>query len=503
MEVSLKHIFVAALLLAASLTLSLNAIAAPTRVGNGDDGTDLELAKKVDSGILIETRADALARIAKLNAQNVPGLGRLLVELEKSEIFYVAHDVKPTAEAEGGGLEHDANVVFARTFPEPVAPTRFFAAALMLEREQLIALHIHEALHRALPPDLRENESTVSQLTLALAAPDSTHDRVQATMAKVLFANRFAAGAATPAAFEAPQAMAAPKSTASFREFLGISQWKAKYKQVEVATRFSNQDAEAMYAAEWTADFRFDELGPLGKTSIEPYIAMGFESFSLDKDGTRGFANGPAGIKIATKLWGDDLGEVFGEYRYVTTTPADSEIRSGYNARTLKEYTLRYRSLEASSYRSNYSVSVVEGTASDMPNLYDFSYGQITNVTYGSMLTAKYVMDIQLTGDVASQRGLVFHPSAELVEIEPTTTTRAPYSTAPGEQPVPVVATSTRSLLSILGLGLSWQGEKFRFGIDAKLSSISRGSAALSQTGDFAEHRFDNLYASTTFAYAL
>lgn len=229
-------------------------VMAPTRVGNGDDGTDLESAKKVESGILIETRADAMARIAKLNAQNVPGLGRLLVEIEKSEIFYVAHDVKPTAESGSDGIERNAQVVFARTFPEPVAPTRFFAGALTLDREQLVALHIHEALHRALPSDLRENESTVSQLTLALSAPDSTHDRVQAAMAKVLYANRFeavssetkaGADSSSPAprlnspGYAVPIARGpAPQTTmGSLRESLGIDGWKAGEGQQSAVNR--------------------------------------------------------------------------------------------------------------------------------------------------------------------------------------------------------------------------------------------------------------------------
>ena len=90
-------------ILFAILLMASVADAGPTRVGNGDDRSDLESGEKVTSGILIETRSDAIARIAKLNAQNVPGLGRLLVEIEKSEIFYVAHDVKPKAESGSDG----------------------------------------------------------------------------------------------------------------------------------------------------------------------------------------------------------------------------------------------------------------------------------------------------------------------------------------------------------------------------------------------------------------
>jgi hypothetical protein len=43
----------------------------------------------------------------------------------------------------------------------------------------LIALHIHEALHRTLPPNVREDEEVVTKITLAIAASDATIDRVR------------------------------------------------------------------------------------------------------------------------------------------------------------------------------------------------------------------------------------------------------------------------------------------------------------------------------------
>jgi len=64
--------------------------------------------------------------------------------------------------------------VYARTFPEPHAATRFFPAAAKLDSEQLQALHIHEALHRALPDSVREDEAVVSEITLAPSATAAT-----------------------------------------------------------------------------------------------------------------------------------------------------------------------------------------------------------------------------------------------------------------------------------------------------------------------------------------
>jgi hypothetical protein len=170
--------------------------AGPTRVGNGDDGADLESiedAVPVKSGILQETRNDALARLRKLQVGSIEGLGLLIPEVEKTEILLVGRNIdfrkmKTTPIEQEDALEvaraigavGDKNqLVYARTFAEPHAATRFFPAALMLDRSQLIALHIHEALHRALPTKIRENEKAVSRITLAITAPDTSFDRIK------------------------------------------------------------------------------------------------------------------------------------------------------------------------------------------------------------------------------------------------------------------------------------------------------------------------------------
>lgn len=151
-----------------------------TRVGNGDDGGDLEGGQKITSGILIETRAKALERARGLQVGSVENLGTLLPELEKSEIYLVPRELAPkTTEDKGMESSADGKSVYARTFAEPHAATRFFPAALTLNEEQLVALHIHEALHRSLPPSVRENEEVVTRITLAISSPDATFDRIQ------------------------------------------------------------------------------------------------------------------------------------------------------------------------------------------------------------------------------------------------------------------------------------------------------------------------------------
>lgn len=166
------------------LSWATGATASATKVGNGDDGSDLEGARKIESGILVETRKKAIDLIKRLDTAAIEHLGNLQPELEKSEMYLVSRDVAVKLD-EDRGLESspDGTAVYARTFAEPHAATRFFPAALTLNEEQLIALHVHEALHRSLPASVRENEKVVTKITLALTAPDATVDRVRRVVA--------------------------------------------------------------------------------------------------------------------------------------------------------------------------------------------------------------------------------------------------------------------------------------------------------------------------------
>jgi len=192
---------------------SVPGFSGPTRVGNGDDGGDLESAVEIRSGVLVETRLEAVKKLKALQVSGVEGLGLLIPEVEKTEMFLVGQNIDlsktdATAEQKSDALEvaraigavgNQNQLVYARTFAEPHAATRFFPAALLLDRNQLIALHIHEALHRALPAGIRENEKSVSRITLAIAANDSNFDRIKSTVAKELKANRSSLSASTGA----------------------------------------------------------------------------------------------------------------------------------------------------------------------------------------------------------------------------------------------------------------------------------------------------------------
>ncbi|RYZ73689.1 MAG: hypothetical protein EOP05_09850 [Proteobacteria bacterium] len=168
-------------LMTASLAtaVSLSGNATTTKVGNGDDGADLEALTTIKSGPIWDSRKKAVELLERLNVTGVVGLGILIPELKASEMLMVESDARPTVERAGSiEISEDSRQVYARTFAEPYAATRFFPAAAKLSTEQLVALHIHEALHRALPAEIREDENKVAHITLALTSPGASFDRV-------------------------------------------------------------------------------------------------------------------------------------------------------------------------------------------------------------------------------------------------------------------------------------------------------------------------------------
>lgn len=159
--------------------------AAVTKVGNGDNGRDLEGFEKIESGKIIEARNAALRLLEKVNTRGIRGLGNLIPEVEKADLYMAIKDSSAIDDYESGKYHSNIEgLVYARTFAEPHAPTRFFPIANDLDERQLVALQIHEALHRALPKSVREDEDIVSKITLAITSPDATYDRVAAVSEK-------------------------------------------------------------------------------------------------------------------------------------------------------------------------------------------------------------------------------------------------------------------------------------------------------------------------------
>jgi len=160
-------------------TISFSIFASVTKVGNGDDGGDLEKLVQINSGPLVSSKKKAIKLLDKLNIVGVPGLGRLISELEDSKMYLASEDVHPTIEPKGSlEISDDYKIVYARTFAEPNAITRFFPAAKKLSLDQLVALHIHEALHRSLPENIRTNENIVAHFTMAITSHGASFDRL-------------------------------------------------------------------------------------------------------------------------------------------------------------------------------------------------------------------------------------------------------------------------------------------------------------------------------------
>jgi len=166
---------------------TIHANAAVVRIGNGDEGSDLEGVEEVSSGIISTSRTETVKLLKSLNINAVRGLGSLIPEIESNKLYLAQKDSLELDTVDQGSFHVDMKGrVYARTFSEPHAPTRFFPVATHLAKDQLVALHVHEGLHRSLPPEIRTNESIVSEITLAITSPDSSFDRVQAVVSKYI-----------------------------------------------------------------------------------------------------------------------------------------------------------------------------------------------------------------------------------------------------------------------------------------------------------------------------
>jgi hypothetical protein len=161
-------------------TFSSFVFAGPTKVGNGDDGSDIEGFTEVKSGKIYNSRARAVSLLKKLNILGVPHLGSLLPEVENTKLYMTKRNISAKLLEELGAF-HSGNKrkIYARTFARPYAVTRFFPVALELDESQLVALHIHEALHRSLPVDFREDERVISLITLSIVSPLASHDLIK------------------------------------------------------------------------------------------------------------------------------------------------------------------------------------------------------------------------------------------------------------------------------------------------------------------------------------
>jgi hypothetical protein len=152
-------------------------------VGNGDDGFDLKKFSPVDSGPIVDARKKAVLLLEKVNTDGVKGLGLLKKEVESTKLYMTKDGLSTKELFELGAFSNDdTGVVYARTFPKPHAATRFFPATRKLNEQQLVTLHIHEALHRSLPANINQDEKIISDIAMAITAPEATRDGIESVM---------------------------------------------------------------------------------------------------------------------------------------------------------------------------------------------------------------------------------------------------------------------------------------------------------------------------------
>jgi hypothetical protein len=279
--------------------------AGPTRVGNGDDGSDLEGAEPLNDSKVIEARDAAIAKLKALNVPAVPGLGMLIPELEKSALLMSKLDAEARLAADQGTYHSDMQGrVYARTFAEPHAATRFFPAALSLGQEQLQALHVHEALHRALPASVRENESVVAELTLAIVSPGASYDRVNQASERVIPASdriTMVAASAVPAAPAGAVQMEAEEPIPETARVLNPSTFGYSYRSF-----LQGSDPSSLVTANSMHSVR-SYFFPFG--SKRSSFGLGIEGSFISRP--QGTEMGPLGLSARLALWsarGFDIG---------------------------------------------------------------------------------------------------------------------------------------------------------------------------------------------------
>lgn len=282
------------------LNFSMITYAGPTKVGNGDDGADLENMQKVSTGILISTRDKAVELLTKINARAIPNLGTLIDEVQKADIYLVQDPIKnPKKFDQGMETSDDGKLVYARTIAAPYSPVRFFPPALLLNEDQLIRLHIHEGLHRSLPNQFKENESVVSELTLLLTSPTANHDQiVQKVTALIPQPNK-------ESEFNYPVAANTISEAPRTENIRFPSQFSYHFQTFQIL----DKDKHLLPLQSMNRIRNY--MHPFGGTNEAIGIGIGFSYLSLEKESYMGPLELSGRLKVATwkkfdfDLWGE------------------------------------------------------------------------------------------------------------------------------------------------------------------------------------------------------
>lgn len=361
--------------------MSTSVLAGPTVVGNGDDGTDLEGFEKLESGNIVDARAKAIEKLKEMNVKAVPGLGNLLSEVEKADLYITRKDLPTKKLMELGAFTNDAQgLVYARTFPRPHAPTRFFPAAKNLDERQLVSLHIHEALHRALPESIREDETAAAEITLAITSPNSSYDRINETVQKFLKkaeSTKFAS--ATPMTSVAPKPVIKPTkhSRLNYPSKVGI-----RYKRFN-SPKFDSTEMTSIPVTSMTSIS--SHLYPFGGSlsalgvGIDASIINKGESTKIGEEDDGTFM-GPLGLSARMLLWtakGFDI-EAYG--RIDLNTMSNEELQESLLGRDITKVGMTFAKRTNWFYVENdLEYTLPSETNQKIGNIhYKYEFGSIT-----------------------------------------------------------------------------------------------------------------------------
>jgi hypothetical protein len=334
------------------------------KVGNGDDGGDLEGATPLPEGPLSKAREQSVSRLTQLNTAGIRSLGNLIPEVAKTDLYFSPVDKAANLPSDQGSFHANMQgMVYARTFARPHAATRFFPAALTLSSEQMIALHIHEALHRSLPASVRENEAVVTQLTLSITTPGATRDQVEATVNTLI-----------------PEEIVQPPADGLSSHYRVLNT-EAPYRRVSNLRYSFRQFLEPKINGTFPIRSMHvvqSDLYPFGGENTP--FGMGLEASMIQSDAA-GLQSGPLGISARLRLFqraGFDVG-IWGVASL--NTLSTEELKNSPYGRSLVTFGLFIRKRLPGFYIENFLSYTLPGDVTQMLGAvsYNYSYGGVFN----------------------------------------------------------------------------------------------------------------------------
>jgi hypothetical protein len=370
---------------AAVLALVAPPVQAYQKVGNGDDGGDLEALTALTSGPIVDARAKAVVLLEKLGTSGIRTLGALAPEVERTELFLVTADKQANPESDQGAFHTDMNGrVYARTFAQPHAATRFFPIAITLTQDQLVALHIHEGLHRSLPEHVRENEAKVSQITLAINAPGASRDQVQSVVDQVV-------PHISPLSRPSDGYTAHYQLSGGRSDFRRISNLSYSYRVFLKGQDTSAFPIRSMHVLQ-------SDLYPFGNENTP--FGMGIEASMIDSSAA-GLQAGPLGLSARLRIWersGFDVG--LWAVASLNMLSADELNNSPYG-RSIYTAGIFIRMRTPVFYIENFLSSTFPGETKQTIGLVDYryEYGRVINAKIRAGINFQAV-DIGVFGEV-------------------------------------------------------------------------------------------------------